>query len=201
MSQIEYSKSGEIRIALFGDAGAGKSTTGRFIESTCETLGIGFARLRLAEPLYEAQHAIYEIAGRPLADKYTQDGELLSFLGSHLRKINPTALVDAFRVRLELLLAGIRIEGRERMVILCDDMRFPDWDDLHQLDFIPIRVIAHPDQCGRRRQLRGDYNISLTPSWHERNLDAIVPAFTVNNSGSIQDLEREVQRLVVGLLT
>ncbi|NKY28235.1 hypothetical protein [Nocardia gamkensis] len=201
MKRLEYPRGGQIRIALFGAAGSGKSTTAGMIETICGRLGVRFALVKLGEPLYEAQYEIYRLAGRPLDDKYIQDGELLSFLGRHLRKINPTALIDAFRFRLENLSSSIQSGGPERTIILCDDMRFPDWEYLHELGFIPIRISADTGVCERRQRLRGDYHIKSVPARHESNLDSIMPEFTIENSGSMDSLELDVEQVMTELLS
>jgi len=55
-----------IQLALFGTPGAGKSTTSKIIEDYCTRAGVSFIRIKLADPLYEAQSAIYSIAGKQL---------------------------------------------------------------------------------------------------------------------------------------
>src|SRR6185437_3216230 len=129
-----------LKLALFGTPGAGKSTASQLIEDYCRAESIEFHRIKLAYPLYEAQSFLYKLAGRPLDEFYTQDGELLSFLGGYLRRINPLVLVDQFAERLARLVADQSVHARERTVIVCDDMRRLDADALRDLGFVFVRV-------------------------------------------------------------
>ncbi|MQY28791.1 ATP-binding protein [Nocardia aurantia] len=185
-----------VRIALFGPSGAGKSTTSHLISAHCETSGVKCSRLALAEPLYKAQAELYKIARRPLADPEVQDGELLALLGRQLRRINPTVLTDDFSARLHDLITDISLEKYDRYVVVCDDMRYPDWAALGRLEFVPVRIYATEDDCDIRRRLRGDINMVSSASWTEHGLDMIPYVHTLNNTGTIADLAMAVTGLL-----
>jgi cytidine deaminase len=190
------------KIALYGTPGAGKSTTSELIRARCSELDIGFTRLKLADPLYLAQSKIYEIAGRDLEDFYTQDGELLGFLGVHLRKINPDVLLNSFDRRVEQAMEAFEqsssVDGCA--LLLCDDMRYPDWGFLEGLGFMPVRIVAEEPTCLRRRQERGDLTLTSASALIEQGLDKIPAAATVENDGTLDELNDRVRRLVEELI-
>ncbi|MFF0491682.1 ATP-binding protein [Nocardia sp. NPDC004068] len=183
-----------VRIALFGPSGAGKSTTGRLIAQRCQVAKVEFHRLSLAEPLYHAQTEIYRLARRPLEDPHVQDAELLAVLGQQMRRINPSALIDDFSDRLQVLLARVRSRSG-RHIILCDDMRYHDWKALEQLQFVPVKIFATPEDCADRRRMRGDISSVSGIPWSEQGLDGITPAHTLANTGSLDDLAVAIERL------
>ncbi len=179
------------KLALYGSPGAGKSTTTKLLIDLCADRQIIMRRLRLADPLYECQNALYQIAGKPLASFYVQDGELLNFLGSHLRKINPSVLTDRFDKKLQDTLA--EMDGRSsNSLIVCDDMRQPDYEFISELKFIVVKIQASHETCIERRRSRGD--ISLESSQHptEQGLDTIKPDHIITNNGTLADLKTEV---------
>ncbi|GAA0981644.1 hypothetical protein GCM10009555_050110 [Acrocarpospora macrocephala] len=88
------------KIALCGAPGAGKSTAAQIVHRFCESGKLPFSLIKLADPLYEAQSAVYRCAGRELDHFYRKDGELLNFLGHYMRKINSMVLQDRFSARL-----------------------------------------------------------------------------------------------------
>ena len=142
-----------LRLGLVGAPGAGKSTVSDLIRQHYSVDGRRFHLLKLAEPLYEAQEAIYRIAGVALPSKYSQDGELLNFLGHHLRKLKPSVLLDNFSRRLQIIDQEVR-EARTETLILCDDVRWSDADFLRSLEFRLIRIQAPPQLCMSRRMAR-----------------------------------------------
>lgn len=183
------------RLALFGTPGAGKSTCSHLLELICRERAIGFYRVKLAEPLYDCQAAIYEIAGRPLADRYQQDGELLNFLGTHLRRINASVLIDAFRQRVDRIAA--EQSGRAGPTLaVCDDMRALDAPHLRDIGFTFVRVIANPALCRERRMGRGDASLGSEMHPTERGLDGIEHDHAIMNEGTLDDLRAHLDRLV-----
>lgn len=187
-----------IRIALFGAPGAGKSTATAILSDLASNAGFDFRRIRLADPLYQCQNAIYEIAGCPLADFYTQDGVLLNFLGSHLRRINPTVLLDSFdRELVRLGDIGSEYAGR---IIACDDMRASEATFLAARGFRLVRVAAPTEICLSRRAARGDVSLGSSDHPTEAGLDVIAANEEIPNSGSLDDLQSEVTALLRRLL-
>lgn len=183
------------RLALFGTSGAGKSTCSRLLEEICVEHGRAFARVRLAEPLYECQALIYAIAGRPLSDRYQQDGTLLNFLGSHLRTINPTVLTDSFTQRVDSLIAD-DTKRKGPLLVLCDDMRAADASHLRGIGFVFARVEADPELCLHRRRIRGDTSLGSDTHPTERGLDTIQSDYVIPNEGSLRDLRERLNELI-----
>lgn len=187
-------------IALYGASGAGKSTTGQLINKHCESLGLTAFRLCVADPLYRVQAFIYEQSGRPLADPKQQDAELLALLGRHMRTINPNCLIDNFTERLRALIKSLDLSERRRTIVLCEDMRAHDWPALSEFGFLPVLVSADVEACLRRRHERGDITIPSNTLWTEQGTETVAPAFTIHNNGTLEELGRQVECLLTGLV-
>lgn len=187
---------GQARLGLCGLTGSGKSTTARLLVDALEDAGCEVVSIKLAEPLYEMQSLIYALCGRPLPRRYVQDGALLAFLGSHVRKIDAEALTRTFRLRLDQL----RAPPLTRQLVLCDDVRAPDAAFLKDLGFVLVQVHA-PEEV-RRRRLSTRGNLSEVPERHptESGLDAVPTDATVENSGSVDELQAATRPLVEMLL-
>jgi len=185
-----------IKIGLYGTPGAGKSTTLQIMREICLGQGIPVARIKLADPLYEAQAAIYKIAGQALSDFYDQDGELLNFLGHYLRKLNPRVLLDRFSLRVEETSQRLRAEHTVPCIIVCDDLRRADSDHVRSHGFRLGRVVADAASCVRRREVRGDRSLGSASHVTEQGLDEIVPDFVVENNSSLEELREMVKRVL-----
>lgn len=182
--------------ALFGMPGAGKSTTTARLQHLLSTQGTELHHIRLADPLYECQREIYRIAGRPLADQHVQDGELLNFLGTHLRKINPTVLLDRFAIELRRVDDELRRNGIGEALILCDDVRPADEPFVRSCGFTLVKVTAHEDLCCRRRQARRDLSLGSATHATEVGIDTITPDAELRNDSTIDQLDQALQRLL-----
>jgi cytidine deaminase len=188
-------------LALLGPPGAGKSTSSRCLETLCRARGIAFRLIKLADPLYRCQAAVYEAAGCPLADFYAQDGELLNFLGSHLRRLNPTVLIDDFEQRLQRELQAFQSAQGTGALIVCDDMRPSEADYLRSRGFAFLRLDAPTTLCAERRRTRGDITLGAADHVTERGLDTTPADHVVPNTGTVEYLQIELGRLIDGLVT
>lgn len=139
----------QIRIALYGRQGAGKTTSALIVTEVCANLGISIRRVRLAAPLYRLQSALYAEAGRHLRDEHFQNSEVLAFFATQLRQINPNALTDHAAEALAQASDGTRL-------VLCEDSRPVDRAALVVLGFEFVHIAAAAPLCAARRQLRGD---------------------------------------------
>jgi dephospho-CoA kinase len=185
-----------MRIGLCGTPGAGKTTTSRFLESYCLGQQYFFDRIKLADPIYEAQAAIYAIAGRKLSNFYEQDGELLNFLGYYLRKINQNVLLDRFAER---LVQKIEIATRSNApfgIVICDDVRAPDAEFVKTNDFLLIRLLADEQICTERRHNRGDITLGSAKHSTEQGLDEITAHYQIENNTTLEDLRIKVIQIV-----
>ncbi len=185
-----------IKIGLYGIPGAGKSTTSRIIENHCAENKYSFARIKLADPLYEAQEAIYAIAGRKLNNFCEQDGELLNFLGYYLRKINQNILLDRFSTRIAHIIEEIDLSDAPFGVIVCDDVRRPDADFIRSNNFLLVRVVAHEELCLHRRNERRDRSLGAVNHLTEQGLDEIISNYQIENNTTLQDLRAKVVRFI-----
>ncbi|MGA5284890.1 hypothetical protein ACPCSK_31495 [Streptomyces griseoincarnatus] len=174
--------------------GAGKSTFAGLLAQELDSRGVPSTRVKLAQPLYDIQAAVYEKAGRPLADRYQQDGELLNFLGSHMKKLNPRALLDAF-----VALVHDRERDRPGDVLICDDMRGDAAETLVVLGFTLIEVSAF--NAVRRERKQGRKDLSAGNDRHSTEVPVRrVPDHRVINDGSLEELRAKAADLVGELL-
>ncbi|MFD8148138.1 hypothetical protein [Streptomyces sp. NPDC059708] len=174
------------KIALYGLPGAGKSTAAQVLTQELALQGVEVVRLRLAEPLYEAQRAVYALAGRPLSDDTRQDGRLLNLLGTQMRRINPDALTGPFTFRVRQAEAD-----SPKALLLCDDLRAPDVETVTGLGFRLVEITAPTALRRSRRQARGD--LSAGEENHPTEVPpAVEPWRRIDNTG---DLAAYRQRL------
>ncbi|SEU14215.1 nucleoside/nucleotide kinase family protein [Nonomuraea wenchangensis] len=178
-----------VKIALYGPPGSGKSSAAGILEDYCGAIGLPCAVIKLADPLYEAQSAVYRIAGANLDDFYQKDGELLNSLGRHMRRINPMLLHDRFLARLHDVRSAL---GDAPSLVVCDDMRFPDHVFMRSIGFTLVRVFAPDEVCLSRRRERGDLSLASPTHVTENNLHVIEPDGSIDNSGTFPALRRSV---------
>lgn len=187
------------RIALIGLPGAGKSTFAQAARRWAADRGQEIETITLATPLYRAQAAVYEIAGRPLDDESAQDGELLNFLGSHLRKINPSVLEEHFLTELKRI--GSLHPDMNRTLIICTDARPADFGYLRQELFQLVMIDVDPETSTRRRVLRGDLSLGATNHATEIGLSPTHADLVIGNNGSLEAFDSAVWTLLDGLST
>jgi hypothetical protein len=176
---------GQLRIAVIGLAGSGKSTFAGVVAELAHERGLRCARLGLAAPLYALQERVYEAARTPLREG-AQDQVLMETLARALRRISPTSLVDHFLDRLGAV---------EADVVVNDDLRDPHVDAvrLAAQGFRVVRVRATEPVRAARLSGRGD----LTRSDRSTDeLDRIVPDAVIDNDGDLDAFRAAVRALV-----
>lgn len=187
------------RIALYGYPGAGKSTAARILKDQCQGR-IWFARIRIAQPLYEAQSDIYQRAGRQLRDFYQQDGELLNLLGIQLRRLNPRILEDRFASSVRESLDRFRKTPMRDGLIVCDDVRYPDVHFIRGLGFDFVQMHTPKIARSMRRHRRGDVSLGSVSDPNEQFLDRLVPDKVLDNSGDLSALSSAIASLLKELM-
>ncbi|MDX8035509.1 hypothetical protein SK803_35330 [Lentzea sp. BCCO 10_0856] len=185
------------RIALTGLPGAGKGTFTQSAQRWAAHRGHEIETITLATPLYRAQAAVYQIAGRPLDDESVQDGELLNFLGSHLRKINPSVLEEHFL--LELKRISSRHPHTGRTLVVCTDARPADFGYLRQELFQLVMIDVDPATSARRRVLRGDLTLGATNHTTETGFRASDADLVIDNNGTLEAFDSAVWDLLDGM--
>ncbi|MEU6828767.1 hypothetical protein ABZ894_08960 [Nocardia beijingensis] len=175
-------------MALFGASGAGKSTTCRLILEAVQRQGRTGAVVKLAEPLYDVQRLIYSLCGQPVADLYRQDGILLSSLADNFRRIEPESLTRLFAARVA------DAESSNAEVVICDDVRRPDYEALRKMGFRFVRISAPDALRLRRRAERGD--LAPVSDKHVAEIPiSLASDFEVLNDSTIEHLAKQVQTL------
>ncbi|MDP9988318.1 hypothetical protein QMY03_08835 [Arthrobacter sp. KFRI-F3372] len=190
----------DAKFALFGLPGSGKSTFRKVSELVARDLDLQLQHLRLADPLYAAQEAIYAIAGAPLDTPDTQDGELLNMLGVHMRRINPRILEEHATIRIrELAAAPNRHPGNSR-ILICDDMRPTDASFMRRLGFKFVLIDVPPNVSVDRRENRGDISLGSLSDPNERGVAGIDHDFVIDNSGDVSRLFENARRFWEGAI-
>ena len=168
----------QVRLCLFGPSGSGKSSSARIISEMVAAHGRSFARIGIGEPLYQMQESFYQVAGLGAPTK--QDQVLLTDIATHLRRLNPECLIQAFELRLS------RWENAD--VVVNDDLRDSeiDYPRLRELSFRFVHIKAHPEvRCCRLLQ-RGDLSRGDESKF---SYSKISPDYVVENDGtSLQQL-------------
>ncbi|MEY9994446.1 hypothetical protein ABIE67_006478 [Streptomyces sp. V4I8] len=164
-------RSPQLRIAVIGHSGSGKSTCAAVLREYAADQGLGFARIALARPLYELQDRVYATAGAPLRAG-AQDQVLMEDLAGHLRRLNPRALADDFAARLAVCPADL---------VVNDDLRDPvvDAPALRALGFRILRITSAEQLRLGRLAARADLTRA---DGSTRDLDLIEPDVVIDNS-------------------
>ncbi|MFK0074661.1 cytidine/deoxycytidylate deaminase family protein [Arthrobacter woluwensis] len=141
-----------------------------------------WTHLTMARPLYAAQAALLDQTGLPLSG-LGQDGELLSFLGGHIRRQDEEALTRRVIRRANWLQAL----SEDRSIVI-SDARPVDLNALKAAGFAIVEV-STPDAL-RRTRLRDRQDISANPdpTGVEMSERGISTDFRIENAGSLNDL-------------
>jgi hypothetical protein len=181
-----------VRIAIYGLSGSGKSTSAALIEEAAAARGLTYARLKLAEPLYDLQRAFYRRARLRIA-RYEQDQVLLETIAGELRRLSPTSLADDLEHRLRRCSSDVAVN---------DDLRdvHVDYPRLRALGFVFVSVVCDEDERRRRLGLRADRSVVVS-SRTTSELGLITPDVVVDNSEpGIDALRSRLTDVLGGLL-
>jgi cytidine deaminase len=183
-----------IRLALYGDNGAGKTTSAILLREIAENFGIRVKTLRMATPLYDLQTQVYSYARRPLVDSSVQDERLLSLLASELRRINPRSLHEYVVDSMD----AIPPEWKDQnSLFLVEDSRPIDRRGLEELGFSFIHIWADSFTRGRRRFLRGDISLE---AGDEVDMSTIGKDEVVKNTTDLSALRIELSGVLEKLM-
>jgi len=180
------------KICFFGPSGSGKNTVGYTAEHIIyEKYGVDAIRvghLNIAEPLHYIQSHIYETLG---LKNQTQDGKLLQFLIEHF---GMKTICDVFVKELDKSVDIFHPDVSPTFV-LNTDCRNNAYPILKENGFIFIRIETKPEIRVRRLKNRKD----ITPANLNKELEQtnqIIADYTIDNNGTLQDLEEEVRKVI-----
>ncbi|MDX3075843.1 ATP-binding protein [Streptomyces sp. MI02-7b] len=177
------------KVALYGRPGAGKSTLAGLLAQELSLAGADVLALKMGAPLYELQAVVHAVAGCPLLNGTDQDGQLLNALGTHLRRINPSALTEAFTLRVRQA-----EDTRPDAVLVCDDLRAPDVQAVTDLGFVLVEVTAPDAVRLKRKRMRAD--LSSGDEHHPTEAPVTAAAWRrVDNAGSFDGLRERAAEL------
>ncbi len=163
-----------LKICFLAPSGYGKTTASEILSEIYNVKII-----KIGTPLYEMQASFYKKLGLNIGN--TQDGELLQFLGSKVRKENPNFLLDTF----EKTLNEIKDTSE---IIINDDCRPYDYEFLKNLGFIFIKINGYNRE--RNDHTKANSNSSL--EWQSD----IPYDYEINNFDSLSDYENELINLM-----
>ncbi|MBF8193246.1 hypothetical protein ITP53_47780 [Nonomuraea sp. K274] len=174
-----------MRISIIGLAGCGKSTSAGLIEEFAKELGLTYATVKLAKPLYDLQAQVYQ-AARVKVPVGAQDQILMESLADSMRRIRPESLADDFLIRLA---------STDADIVVNDDLRDPFIDALalRAHGFRVLRVTAAPEVREKRLAGRGDTSRADRST---SDLDLIEPDVVLDNSGPLAE-HRDALRQIV----
>ncbi|WP_420180147.1 hypothetical protein [Paenarthrobacter sp. TA1.8] len=174
------------RVALVGRPGAGKTSLAAALKATDGH----WLQLSMARPLYAAQAALFDRMGVP-HHELGQDGELLSFLGGHIRQRDPQALTRRVIERADWLQAL----SSERSVVI-SDARPVDLDELRDAGFTVVLVRAPEELRLARLQARDDLTENPDSAGVELKAQETIVDLYVDTAGSLADLEASAETLL-----
>lgn len=167
------------KICFIAPSGYGKSRAIKILEKHFKIKNI-----KLASPLYELQDYFYTFLGTQMKEE--QDGELLQFLGSKIRKENPTFILDNFTKKLDNF---YDYDG----IITNDDCRPPDFQYLKDLGFVFIKINGYK----RERQDHTEANTKLSLEWQNE-----LPCdYELDNLGTIEEYQNNLLNLINKILS
>jgi dephospho-CoA kinase len=175
-----------VKIALIGKPGVGKDT---FLKLVHQWDFFGTVKdIRLADPFYRLQAQIYDVCGVQ-KDYYIQDGELLNFLGNHMRKINPNVLKSYF-------LQQLKNNIFDCSFVICPDARPIDLLFIKEQEFIIVEIICDEKLSLERRHLRGDLSLGNANDTVENSNSVVYADYRIINNGTMKDYESGVLNLI-----
>ncbi|MGB7369917.1 AAA family ATPase [Erythrobacter sp.] len=175
------------RIALVGPSGSGKSTAAAHLKNRLVSQGYGAVVEKLAMPLYDLQHAMYQRMGVDL-DYTEQDQHLLEELARQFRRIDPRFLVRDFLSR---------CEQSVDLAIINDDLRdvATDLPALRSVGFLCVQIKADDATRASRLSLRGDRTL-VKGSKLDEELNRMAPDYVIENNGCVDEFNRALDTLL-----
>lgn len=166
------------RVALIGPSGSGKSTAAAYLLNRLASHGCTAVVEKLAAPLYDVQHALYERMGIDF-DYTDQDQKLLEELARQIRRIDPGFMVEDFLTRCGQC---------SHQVIINDDLRdvATDLPALRRAGFMVVRIVATDVNRAARLSDRRDRTAILNSKLDEQ-LGRMAPDYLIPNNGNLGD--------------
>lgn len=162
------------KICFIAPSGFGKSTAVAILKKH-----YAIQNIKIAAPLYEIQSYFYNLIKTPL--KGEQDGEILQFFGSKIRKENPTFLLDTFEEKVNNAADSFDF-------ITNDDCRPLDFEKVKEMGFILVGINGYK----RERQDHSPLNTKDKNEW----LEMIKCDYYVDNFDTMEIYENNLLALI-----
>lgn len=159
-----------LKLSFIAPSGYGKSTAIQILSNYYDIRNI-----KIAEPLYDLQEIFYQYINKEIGNK--QDGELLQFLGSKIRKEQPYFLTEHFANRMA--------SADSCEIVTNDDCRPPDYSYLKGLGFKFVII------NGFKRD-RDDHTPINSKSLLEWNNESADYDYVLDNLGTIEEYQTNI---------
>ncbi len=169
------------RVAFSGLMRSGKDTSAAYLMNTHG----GGVNLKFADPLYEMETAIYQIAGLEIPEEKERRRYLLQILGTDWGRntVSQNIWVDIMERRVKSYLDSTNV--------FCTDMRFPnEIDVLKNLGFTLVNI-QRPDEARIAAGASHQTHASETALNGFTGYD-----FVIQNDGSLEDLYKKLDAVV-----
>jgi len=186
-----------MKFAFIGKMRAGKDTCAEYLQQK-----YGGQIMKFADPLYDIQKAIYEIAGLPHTE-FTKDRLLLQFIGTDWgrKTIDPDLWMKIMKKRLENMLKKDKIKQENYLFndfsassIFVTDARFPnEVQMLKEMGFIVVYI----ERPLEDRIAAGAKNLDHASETALDNFNDY--DFHLHNHGTIRDLYKDINNLIACL--
>ncbi len=174
------------KLGLLGGAGVGKDTFVQIVRTHFSHLNIQL--IRLADPLYAVQKYVYEACGKE-KEEHIQDGELLNFLGSHMRKINPDVLKEPFERAVKEIVSSMDL-------VICSDVRPKDVGFVREQGFHIVHISTDPKIALQRREKRGDLTLGCSLHSTEMGVERSLFDTEIINNNTLEEFEEAVLKFI-----
>lgn len=174
-------------VAFTGKKGSGKDTAAEALKK------IGYKHLSFADPLREITNIAYGVTYEEMTDPILKEKKLDRYPFMSPRELLTKLGTQAFRdlIDQQTWVKALERRAREHEKVVISDLRFLNEEKMLRANQGLIIRIINP---------RKQDNDEFTNHRSETEMDGISPDYTINNSGTIEQLHHAVHEVVANSL-